>query len=524
MTEQEAKQIEESIKAAAATNALMQADIRPPIKQKADSAKIAVCIPMGDKDDPDVLVCEHCSKRHVGVAICPGCGKEHETRRKARHAGLVPIEWLLNAWQIVPPLLCSLQVMVRKSTLSAQGRNEMTYQAIKDGAKYIFYWDDDTIIPPKAIYDLHNMMERYPDVGVISGVYTTREELPEPLIYKKHGQGAYWNFDPYTPGVLEPIFGAGAGCMMARVSALKEVEQILGGPWWADEQDLKMTEEGRGKATWGHDIRFCKRMWATHQMDEVGYPTPGPDGVEDPRKKPSEKWKVMVAGWIRCYHWDIARQRAFAMPVDAPCFKNVNTDHYWSHIWGSEGHDTWRQYPEMFSKVASLIPKGSNVVDVGCGVGILMDRLEKERDAKTYGYDISTKAIELLHDIGKKGKVQDVIDFKLNHFPTKETVVVSTESIEHMDDKRLDRLFSESAKGKKAIFTTPKGKLEGTPPGEHVQVWQPLTLRNRLKQHFSNVQINELETVDRPNNPFLIAVCSNEHRSILKKKVKTKKG
>lgn len=493
MLDQDRERIESSIQEAKEKGLFRHVDLRNQIKLKADTPKLVLAIPMGDKDDPDLFVCPKCSRRHFGTVRCEGCGEDHSAVRKARHAGLVPIEWLLNAWQIVPPLLCSMQVMVRKSVLSAQARNEMTYEAIKTGAKYIFYWDDDTVIPPKAIYDLHNMMERNPDTGILTGVYTTREECPEPLVYKNHGEGSYWNFT-CEPGVLEPVFAAGAGCMMARVEALIEVERILGGAWWEDHQDIEGLEAGRGKVMWGHDIRFCKRMW------EAAETFGKPGGASRP-------WNVQMAGWIQCLHFDIQRQTMYGLPKDAPCFKNKNTSAYWNHLWEIEGHGTGRLYPALYDRIVEMVPEESKVVDFGCGIGILLDRLVKQKRVHGFGYDISERAIDMLRSRWLQGEVADAASFQMNHFPPEETVLVSTETIEHLDDVRLDAFLKEASKAKQSILSTPDGELPGTPPGEHVQVFTEESLKDKLNQYWERVEIEKIPRGPVGNQNILVAVC-----------------
>lgn len=552
----------------------LYAPVRSAMKLDDSCAKIAIVIPIGDKDDPDLLTCTECSRRQFGVVVCKHCKTEFSARQKLRHGGLVAAEFLVTLLQMVPPLLTSMHIMIRKGILSAQARQEMTEEAVRAGCTYIMYIDDDTLFPPKTIYDFHNVMERNPDIGILTGVYVTREDQCEPLLYKRYGEGAYWTFDP-TEGHLEDVAYAGAGCMMARVDALVDVMRVHQEPWWLDVQDVEFFNQTGQRSMWGHDIRFCRNLWRTWQVDDVGNVHPGPDGqrknferpkddegrsldfftgwpvdeeswlaippghpelrydsvertwfkddltpyfekidIEVPVRElsatdpPRRPWRVAVAGWTQCIHWDVRRQMGFVVPSDAPCFKNRNTASYWDHLWRAEGHATGRVYPELYDRICALVPEDSKVVDVGCGAGILMEKLLKKRHCRVFGIDHSRQAIELLRQRDLEGSSQDVAELQLNHFPTEETVVVSTETIEHLDDERLAKLFSEASKAKSAIFSTPEGDLPGTPPGEHVQVWTGESLENRLAEFFHVVTIERLETKDRPTNPYLIACCS----------------
>lgn len=42
---------------------------------------------------------------------------------------------------------------------------------------------------------------------------------------------------------------------------------------------------------------------------------------------------------------------------------------FWNKVWKEEGFSTWRVYPELYEFVASKVPTGSKVLDVGCGPG-----------------------------------------------------------------------------------------------------------------------------------------------------------
>ena len=43
--------------------------------------------------------------------------------------------------------------------------------------------------------------------------------------------------------------------------------------------------------------------------------------------------------------------------------------------------------------IASMVPDGARVLDVGCGEGALLDRLRTERSAKAYGLEIDADAV-----------------------------------------------------------------------------------------------------------------------------------
>jgi hypothetical protein len=166
----------------------------------------------------------------------------------------------------------------------------MTKNAMEMNAKYIFYWDDDVIPPPLTLYTLHGILEQNDDIGLVCGVYCTREDPSEPLIYKEHGKGAYWGFsiDPADPP--EDIFSCGGGCIMARVKDIKKMTP----PYWTDEQ---IVDDGGHTVVWGHDVRFVKNF-----------------------REQSGK-RTCVQGSLLCGHWDAEKSRMYELPKDSPPYK-----------------------------------------------------------------------------------------------------------------------------------------------------------------------------------------------------------
>ena len=273
----------------------IQVDRRPPVKMST-TPEIVIAIPCGDKHTATTLVCSDEKGQGCGaIWMKPGM----------RQPNLIPVQLMLAHMNLVAPLNCSMSYMVEAGRLSAEARQIMTKKAIADGAKYILYWDDDTIPPPLALYTLYNWMRRNPEAGAVSGIYTTRETPNEPLVYEAHGVGPYWNL-PIGPGA-EPqkIFGAGAGFLLARVDAivdtiekLKEDNDGVEIPIWADERTVSVSKGDNGvqkskPSMWGHDVRFCR------VLNEAG-------------------WPVYAHGEVLCSHLDIMTGKMFDMPDDAP--------------------------------------------------------------------------------------------------------------------------------------------------------------------------------------------------------------
>lgn len=280
-----------------------EVDRLPPIKL-ATKPQLIFCFPVGNKQE---LIVTDCPEK-LG-----GCGKRWVTPGK-RVPALVPLHLMLQHMNMQMPTNITTSYMAESGRLSAEARNVMTLRSLERDPKYVLYWDDDTLPPPNGVFTLYNDMERNPSWGAVSGAYVSRTEPCEPFVYKEHGIGSYWDFPMGEKAWPVPILGAGAGFLMARVEAIRDVRnkinedgKLIGTPdevpVWADSLQIPSTEElENADATelrnirWGHDVRFCRLL------NEHG-------------------WPVYVDGRILCDHLDISSGKIYSMPKDAPGYK-----------------------------------------------------------------------------------------------------------------------------------------------------------------------------------------------------------
>lgn len=251
---------------------------RETIKTRADAPHIAVIMPVGGRDEVEVFVCDHCHKRTKGESY--------------RAPGMVPAETFLNQMQLMAPLNVSLTYMMMKNNLSAVLREAMTKEALRQGVNYIFYWDDDVLLPSDTLYKMLAAMNRDPSIGLITGVYYTKMSPPEPVLYKHAGQGAYWGFSLDPDAEPEEIYACGAGCMMVRAETIRQLEP----PYWWDQRSG--TPDGSVQSVLGHDIRICRKI-----REETEY-------------------RLVVDGSIQCMHFDPKSQKAYVRPPNV----NIDTD------------------------------------------------------------------------------------------------------------------------------------------------------------------------------------------------------
>ena len=451
----------------------------------ATKPQIVVAIPIGCKPVSTVLECPMCTEAHKKDPKHPF---QYEVSDGFRAPGLVPIHFMLQHMNWVPPLNVSMAYMVQTGMLSAQARQIMTMEALRMGAKYIFYVDDDTMIPPKGLYTMHNFMEQNPLIGALSGVYTTREHPEEPLIYKEHGAGCSWDFEMGETDTPEPIFGAGAGCLLARLEAVKAwMDANPGVPMWADERQIPDSadpqEDGEvpHRVMWGHDIRFCKNL------NEIN-------------------WPVYVDGRVMCGHYDIRTGHIHEVPKSAPGYRvNHNTKKYWDNLYNIEGPNH-RTYPNLFQKIADNVEENNTVTELGCGNGILGTKLTAQKRVVYQGFDISETSVEFCK---LRFLVADELDIRNIQPEQLRGTIIASEVIEHLSREDALELLGKIDKSgaDKIILTCPDDRMGPDEWHEHEAQYSEESFTELLASGLGDSWDINIEHVEEQNTAtYLLAV------------------
>ncbi|MGA7933746.1 MAG: class I SAM-dependent methyltransferase [Kovacikia sp.] len=154
---------------------------------------------------------------------------------------------------------------------------------------------------------------------------------------------------------------------------------------------------------------------------------------------------------------------------------------YWDQIWEQEGTTTWRRYPGCFGRICWAVGHFNEVLELGCGAGLLARRLLDFGNAVT-GLDISEAAIaHLPPEI--KGVVATLPEIPLpdDSFD----VVVATETLEHIEDYQA--CVAETVRvlrpGGRAYFAVPNNCLGPDEDPEHLRKYTPETIEDLLAPH-----------------------------------------
>lgn len=116
--------------------------------------------------------------------------------------------------------------------------------------KYILTVEEDNIPPPDGLLKLYENMDRF---DVIGGLYWTKGELGQPMIYGDPGVMPK-NFIPQQPrtGQIQPANGLGMGFNLFKISMFKKIPR----PWFKTLQEY---DRQSGARVYTQDLYFYEK-------------------------------------------------------------------------------------------------------------------------------------------------------------------------------------------------------------------------------------------------------------------------
>ena len=222
---------------------------------------------------------------HQGIIIgIPACGRP------------VTLEWALAMTTVRMPTGTVVQYATTRGIEVGQARNQIVDQALKVGAKYIWFVDDDTAPPPYALMQLMYALDQNKEAMVCAGIYCAKCEPTMPIVYHDRGSGPYWD---WKFGDVFECSSIGTGCMLVKTEIFKKIEK----PWFktmheATDAPVSVLEFGKEKTYEQADILLTDDIYFCYKVQEAGY-------------------KILAHGGVLCTHWDVASQTPFTLAADS---------------------------------------------------------------------------------------------------------------------------------------------------------------------------------------------------------------
>jgi hypothetical protein len=152
--------------------------------------------------------------------------------------GLVRMEWVLSRYgQVVPTNWSHVEFIqwlnnyVPMEYLLPDAENLIAKQVVERDFEWLFMIESDNLIPPNTFIKLNEyMLEK--KVPIVSGLYFTKSEPPEPILYRGRGTGYFKDF---KIGDKVWVDGIPFGCVLIHGDIIKTL--------WAESPEYKVGNE-----------------------------------------------------------------------------------------------------------------------------------------------------------------------------------------------------------------------------------------------------------------------------------------
>lgn len=207
-----------------------------------------------------------------------------------------------------PPMNCNVRYTNVTGCNVDVARNAIIKEAIHIKAKYVFFIDEDVIVPGHGLRQLWFTMEHHPEAIAAGGIYCHKSWPYAPMIFRGNGSGSYWD---WKLGETFEVTGIAMGCTLVRVEPLAKMAE----PWFFNKEDYSSFLDGiYAGERWSEDLYFCK-------------------------KAVDAGWTILADANVICDHWDLEKNRPIGLPRNS--------------------------HPMQPFKVK---PGAKKIVDLGCGI------------------------------------------------------------------------------------------------------------------------------------------------------------
>lgn len=139
--------------------------------------------------------------------------------------GMVSTYFMQTVAAMQYPLVTSKVENVVLNKKIDDARNEIVEEALRQGAQYIFWLDDDVVTPGDSFLKLYRHQK-----DIVNGVYWSKSNPSMPLLFRGHLEGPYWD---WHVGDFIEIDAAGNGLTLVKTDVYRKIQKELGEPWYS---------------------------------------------------------------------------------------------------------------------------------------------------------------------------------------------------------------------------------------------------------------------------------------------------
>lgn len=165
--------------------------------------------------------------------------------------GMVSCEFVSALLTQGDPLNMTIKYRFEIGGEVGESRNRLVQYALKIGAEYILFIDDDVILPSNCFNKLVYWAKKGHDV--VSGVYYSKQIPPQPLIFKGRGNGYFSNWK--VGDLIDDADGIGMGITLIKTEIFKKLSK----PWYKSVVNKK--EKGVDQLfSIDESLYFCDKL------------------------------------------------------------------------------------------------------------------------------------------------------------------------------------------------------------------------------------------------------------------------
>jgi len=198
--------------------------------------------------------------------------------------GLVRSEWVESRYnQLIPTNWSHAQITQWMSSQIPvcyqvpDAENIIADNFVKGSWEWLLFIEADNVLPPNTLVALNEYMIRK-EVPIVGALYFTKSMPPEPMIYRKLGDGYYADWK-----LGEKVWCSGLpfGCTLIHGSIIRELWKIAPEYKMGDKVIKRIFktpeigligEDGFGSISGTSDLNFCKEIKENDIFTKAGWP------------------------------------------------------------------------------------------------------------------------------------------------------------------------------------------------------------------------------------------------------------